>query len=355
MSRKLSILMPLLALAGAFSATTATLDGQGRAVPAYAITDLGTLGGRSSEAAALNLFGDVVGTADTPDGESHAFLYRDGTMVDLGTLPGGTSSAATAITDTGTIVGRSGINGFGPQFREGSQAFVWQDGRMRALGALYCPCSFNERYGTSRAFGINSAGRIVGDSLMRRHPMTHAFLWQPDTMSDLSTAAGAAWSSTAYGINEREEVVGEINRRAFLLRDRVVEDLGTLPGHDTSAARAVNRVGQVAGMSAAADGTPRAFLWEAGVMRELRPLPGDEGSEALAINVAGHVVGQSGNSDLSNSRAVLWQGGAAVDLNGAIPPGGWVLTRATGINDVRQIAGVGTYRGEPRAFLLTPR
>jgi len=352
--RKLSILLPLLAFAATSLVTTATLDGQARALPAYSMTDLGTLGGASSEAAAVNLFGDVVGTSTTAAGESRAFLYRNGTMIDLGTLPGGTSSAATAVTDTGTIVGRSGINPFGPQFREGSQAFVWQDGTMRSLGALYCPCSFNDRYGTSRALAISSSGRIVGDSAMRRRPMAHAFLWQPNEMRDLAAAIGDASSSTAYAINERDEIAGDINGRAFLLRARAAEDLGTLPGHESSSARAVNRVGQVVGLSATADGTPHAFLWESGVMRELRTLPGDAASEALGINLSGQVVGRSGNADLSQSRAVVWFGTAAIDLNTTIPPGGWVLTRATGINDLRQIVGVGTYRGEPRAFLLTP-
>src|SRR5207247_7702747 len=82
-------------------ASVATLSGlavaQRRA--AYSITDIGTLGGDSSEAAAVNSLGDVVGAATTSAGASHAFLRRNGQMFDLGTLPGGSTSYATAIND----------------------------------------------------------------------------------------------------------------------------------------------------------------------------------------------------------------------------------------------------------------
>ena len=66
--------------------------------------DLGTLGGWSSAAVAINDRGQIVGTSVTKtkngDGDpvSHAFLWQNGKMRDLGTL-GGWSSAAVAIND----------------------------------------------------------------------------------------------------------------------------------------------------------------------------------------------------------------------------------------------------------------
>jgi len=48
------------------------------------IEDLGTLGGDQSNAFGINNLGDVVGLAYASDGVSHAFLYTDGHMVDIG-------------------------------------------------------------------------------------------------------------------------------------------------------------------------------------------------------------------------------------------------------------------------------
>ena len=54
------------------------------------MADLGTLpGGSVSAAHGINASGQVVGYADTSSGYAHAFLYSNGTMTDLGTLPGG--------------------------------------------------------------------------------------------------------------------------------------------------------------------------------------------------------------------------------------------------------------------------
>jgi probable HAF family extracellular repeat protein len=47
----------------------------------YTVTDLGTFGGSSNVADAINDLGWVVGGADTPgDAAAHAFLYRNGKL-----------------------------------------------------------------------------------------------------------------------------------------------------------------------------------------------------------------------------------------------------------------------------------
>jgi probable HAF family extracellular repeat protein len=138
------------------------------AAQVHSITDLGTLGGAASEASAINGSGQVVGWSMTASGATHGFLYTNGVMTSLGTLRGGTSSRATGINDHGQVVGSSGVNEYGPEFREFQQGFVWQNGTMRALGSLFCPCKFNQRYGTSAAYGINASGQVVGDSGHRK-------------------------------------------------------------------------------------------------------------------------------------------------------------------------------------------
>src|SRR4051812_46187529 len=81
------------------------------AAQGYTVIDLGTLGGNSSDARALNLAGQVIGTATLPgDSARHAYLWENGVMRDLGTL-GGTASGVGGINASGQVVGYSYLPG----------------------------------------------------------------------------------------------------------------------------------------------------------------------------------------------------------------------------------------------------
>lgn len=333
---------------------------QQRPLPVYRIVDLGTLGGDSSEASGINLLGDVVGTSVLANGKPHAFLYRVGRMVDLGTLTGGTESYATAIADSGVIVGYGGINDspYNTEFKH--QGFVWQDGAMGSVGSLFCYCTPSKHYGISRARAVNNAGIVVGSTQANGFGTpTHAFRLQKNRLEDIGVDPGTDWiasglQSVAWAINDLGEIAGVFDGQAFLMRDGVRQKLGVPPGFASSEGRAVNGKGQVAGISVTATGTTQGFVWDLGTMRGLAPWPGDVSSEARALNIDGDVVGRSGNGDFSTSRAMLWRGGMAVDLHTAVSDNSWTLQVATGINNTGQIVGTGRHNGQTRAFLLQP-
>ena len=78
-----------------------------------AMTDLGTLGGSSSDAFGISANGKfVVGDASTVSNQTHAYIYSVSgqSMADLGTL-GGSTSSAQAVNNAGHVAGYSTTTG----------------------------------------------------------------------------------------------------------------------------------------------------------------------------------------------------------------------------------------------------
>jgi probable HAF family extracellular repeat protein len=125
------------------------------------ITTLGTLGGPSTNAYAVNDFGAVVGYSLSTS-SSHAFKYENGIMTDLGTL-GGSYSTAYGINNSGSIVGDSTVA------NDTSRAFVYQNGIMYDLNSLV---NINGITLTA-SYGINDRGQIIANG------GDHAYLLTP--------------------------------------------------------------------------------------------------------------------------------------------------------------------------------
>jgi len=173
-------------------------------------------------------------------------------------------------------------------------------------------------------------------------------------MQDLGTLPGDN-SSKAHAINNAGQVAGSSGGpggiRAFLwTRNGGMQELDILPDYPLSVAVDISERGDLAGYVSRSDGTHRAVRWtraieDLGVL----PPPYDKSSKAYAINNAGHVVGYS--SGPSALRAFLWTPGGGMEDLGVLPGGS--NSRALYINQAGNVVGGADNTLGPRAFLWT--
>nr|WP_167235203.1 FxDxF family PEP-CTERM protein [Massilia genomosp. 1] len=160
--------------------------------------DLGTLGGTESSAAAINNGGTIVGTAQNAGHDSRAFIYQNGRMSDLGTF-GGSSSLANDINDAGLVIGQSARDEYGYV----KSAFVYANGAMTDLGW--------GAQGSSNAVDINELGQIVGYGA-DANGQTRGFIYQNGQLLQLDTAVdpSANWIIKAtYSINDKGLILAD--------------------------------------------------------------------------------------------------------------------------------------------------
>jgi probable HAF family extracellular repeat protein len=248
-------------------------------------------GNSESSAFGINASGQVVGEWTAP-GPPRAFLYSGGKMTDLGTLGGLTASAA-AINDAGQIVGTSAPPS------SPALAFLFSGGKMTSLGALGVPqYSSSSGIPISGATAINASGQVVGSSSTQQGG-PHAFLYSGGKMTDLGTLGGYSY---ATGINASGQVVGLSDLpggriHAFLSDGKKMTDLGTLPGQYFSTANGINDAGQVVGSSSGLGPGfhDHAVLFVNGKVTDLNSLIAADShwilESATAINNSGQIVG----------------------------------------------------------------
>jgi probable HAF family extracellular repeat protein len=258
------------------------------------VVNLGTLGGLASGALAISGNDQVTGWAQTDDGtETHAFLWSRGKMRDLGTL-GGPVSFGGDVNDRGQVVGFSFTDAtINPATGMPTQhPFFWDHGRMFDL-------SLGGSLGGSGL--INGRGQAIGDSLIAGDREDHAFLWSDGKVHDLGTLGGTFSQPT--GLTEDTHIsgvskpAGDQVVHAVLWKDRSIHDLGTVDGDGCSWAWGLNSLDQVVGISVpyCDMSLARAFLWENGTMLDLNALIPANSSLHLvygeAINDAGLIAG----------------------------------------------------------------
>lgn len=167
--------------------------------------------------------------------------------------------------------------------------------------------------GLGRAYDINSAGQVVGQSAAG-----HATVWSGTTVTDLGLGI-------AYGINDSGQVVGQdATSRAVLWNGTIPTLLGS--GIGLSVAVSINNSGQVAGNYYSGGAT----IWDGTTTTSLGGFP----TRAADINDAGQVAGYSS----SLGGATIWNGTTPTILH--VDTGNSVSTSsASGINNAGQVVG----------------
>lgn len=156
---------------------------------------------------------------------------------------------------------------------------------------------------------LNNRGRVIGTSNLAGDQISHPFLWDDGKLIDLNTSTIGGNPISANAINDAGEIVGaacfsDRTCDAYLWRNGVATDLGTLEGDCFSEAFAINAKSQVVGQSVACDGSGRSFLWENGSMADLNTLIPPNSSlqlvETQAINDRGEIAGDGVPPGCSN-------------------------------------------------------
>ena len=172
------------------------------------VTDLGLLpgeGGIFTDASGINNSNEVVGSGDNKESMERAFLWRNGTMTDIGTL-GGPQASANAINNSGQVVG------FAQTSTDADHGFIYQNGKMTDLGLNIDPNAISNDgvivgqggcgnaiivsnglcrdlqtlipagsgYELREALGINNKGQIVADASTTTTFQNHALLLNPN-------------------------------------------------------------------------------------------------------------------------------------------------------------------------------
>lgn len=362
------------------------------AAPRYEVINLGSLGGpryRDTFAGIigklLNNYGLASAGMETAQKDplclndgclaSHAFLWNNGALSDLGLLASGDNanfSQAFSMNEQNNCAGISTFDANdglgGPLFR----AVLWKFRQGAAPQTIDLGTLGGKQ---SLAHAINNHDQVVGWALNQTAASTNiwepypwplvtqqrAVLWENGTIQDLGTLGGqSAWASH---INDRGQIIGQSFTAATGSRSRTIEevtwtrpvagflwengkmiDLGNLGGTYMLPIYISNQ-GQIMGMmSTRNDSNFHPFLWTNGVLKDLGTLGGASGHPST-MNESGEVVGYAATSSGANN-AFLWRDGRMQNL-GTLGAN----SAAWAINAKTQIVGTsGHTLSENRAF-----
>jgi probable HAF family extracellular repeat protein len=235
------------------------------------------------------------------------FVWRDDRMTGLDPFDGGDNSYAAGANNRGQIVGwaENGIHDTtctAPQVLQ-FHAAVWSASDPEAGPQDLPPLAVDS---SSAATAINESGRIVGisgacDRAVGRFSARKAVIWDDGVPRPLPDLGGVAWNTPA-AINQHGDAAGFANtagggglsaHAVFWPREGGIVDLNVLDGDAISLAFGINARRQVVGQSIG--DVSRAFLWQDGVLTDLNDVV-EDGSPFLIyandINDHGEIAGQ---------------------------------------------------------------
>jgi probable HAF family extracellular repeat protein len=245
------------------------------------------------------------------------FVWQNNQMRGLLPFSGGDNSFTTGANNFGQAVGwaENGVhdtNCVSPQVLQFRPA-VWTLGPPDNIQDL--PLIAGDSSGAATA--INDTGQIVGisgvcDQAVGRHTAKHAVLWENGTVTDIYPNPPAPWWNTPTAINQRGDVVGFAGDPAFVEGDvlhafmwtredgiRSLKPLkGRTPPHVDSEAYGINEARQVVGVSCDADQLDcRAVIWDHGnTPTDLNDVKGSYSGVLLLardINNKGEITGRA--------------------------------------------------------------
>jgi uncharacterized membrane protein len=319
---------------------------------AYQVVTLGTLGGSSSSAWAINIAAVVVGEARNAEGQSRGFVWTEAEgMRDLFGSAYEPWNQARHINERGEVAGLS----------TGSDGFVYDlgTGQVAWLPAL-------PQHTTSQAIAINVHGMVVGRSgvtLESGQGEWRTVLWIPAADGsygeplDLACPAMQLYSA----INREGDFVASecrgpysppyLYRSADGFQNPIT--LGTLGGYFTRAT-GIDDDGKITGTSTLPSGERRAVVWH----------PADYGAP-IDLGAAYSVRGMNNQNRIVGERvvkrkqvAVVWtvdDAGRLVAVQELPIPRGYSDSSANGINDENWVVGALTANSTPTAALWRPQ
>jgi probable HAF family extracellular repeat protein len=295
------------------------------------------------------------------------------TITDLGTLSGQSSSVATSINNQGQVVGvsynssdgyfASGIAGPSapPRFAQtgnGAQSFLYSNGQMTTInptGGLATSINNSGQVVGGPYSSINDSGQYVGSAFSGVYNTNYS-----NTAELVSGGTTTALPVAPYSINASGQIAGWIyipnegNFPAVYQSGQTTNLISTI-GYYLYNHNAYVDAGAIA---INAKGDMLINVWQPGsAVQSYHYIASDQFSALLPTPSGG---GTFVGAALNNEGQIV--GGGYIDSDGTLKlltsllngNSGWTDLNATGINDLGQIVGQGTYNGQQVAFLMTP-